>query len=61
MGVNDTTCEYVVSDFYNLELLHVEGIHMCEQKFTTLAVGVMLILMVVPLMNMRACRIVVRE
>ena len=47
--------------FYNLERLHVVGIHnMCEQKFTTLAVGMVLVLTVVPLMNMRACRALVR-
>ena len=50
---NDTTWEDVASHFYNLERLHVVGIHnMCDQKFTSLAVGVVLVLITVPLMNM---------
>ena len=50
---DDTTCEGVTSHFYNLERLHVVGIHnTCEEKFKSLAVGVVLVLIVVvPLMN----------
>ena len=56
-----TTCEDVASHFYNLERLDVAGIHdVCGQKFTSLTVGVVLALMVIPLMNVRACRTYVR-
>ena len=58
---DDTTCEDVASNFYHLERLHVIGIHsICEQKFTDLTVGVVLVLKIVPLMNMRTCRSFVR-
>ena len=51
---DDTTWEDVASHFYNLERLHVVGIHnMCVQEFTTLAVGVVLVHIIVPLMNTR--------
>ena len=44
----------MASHFYNLERLHVVGIHnMCDRKFTSLAVGMVLVLVIVPLMNMR--------
>ena len=56
-----TTCEDVASRFYNLERLHVVGLHkMCGQKFTSLAAGAVLVLLVAPLMNMRAFRTIVR-
>ena len=51
-----TTCEDVASHSYKLERLHVVGIqNMCEQKFTSLAVGAVLVLIIiVPLMNIRS-------
>ena len=51
-----TTCEDVASHFYNLERVHVVGIHnICGQISASLAVGVVFVPMTVPLMNMRAC------
>ena len=50
--VYDTTCEDVASHVYNLERLHVVGIHnMCEQTLTSLAVGVVLALIIFPPMT----------
>ena len=58
---DDATCEDVATHFYNLERLHVVGLHkMCGQEFTSLAAGAVLVLLVAPLMNMRAFRTIVR-
>ena len=44
---DDTTCEDLASYFYKLERLDVVGIHnMCEQKLTSLAVGMVLVLII---------------